>query len=372
MESTTSPQYELFTVDSGASDNDYFQLGFRADRLYIAGYSTFFKITSAFYRDTSAWYHVVVSADTNNATAGDRLKIYVNGVRVESFDTSNDPSAADLGVNRTANHKIGQEGGANYFDGYMSQVYLVDGQALDASYFGFTDPLTNTWRPKKYTGTFGTNGFYLPMDGNSLIGEDKSGNGNDWTPVNFGGSNSIEKATGALPILNTTNGGRVATVGVRTDTAVAGVGTCLLALPLNGNSNDVSHLVDSKGTERTITVSGPSPTLVESNFYGASYSFDGSNDRLHFNVTNNGPFFLQTDFTMECWAKIASGQTDDRYFLQLASGASTNSDGCWSFRINSSKFEGIFVNGGTQVKTISANNYVADKWTHIAYVREGN
>ena len=61
---------------------------------------------------------------------------------------------------------------------------------------------------------FGTNGFYLPMDGNSPIGEDKSGNGNDWTPVNFGGSNTIDKATGARPILNTGNGGNVARPGV--------------------------------------------------------------------------------------------------------------------------------------------------------------
>jgi hypothetical protein len=74
------------------------------------------------------------------------------------------------------------------YDGSMSQVYLIDGQALDASYFGYTDPLTNTWRPKKYEGTFGTNGFYLPLDGNSPIGQDKSGQGNNWTAVNFSGT----------------------------------------------------------------------------------------------------------------------------------------------------------------------------------------
>ena len=64
---------------------------------------------------------------------------------------------------------------------------------------------------------FGTNGFYLPMDGNSPIGQDKSGKGNNWTPVNFGGSNSVDKSTGGLPILNTTQGGTHASVGVRTD-----------------------------------------------------------------------------------------------------------------------------------------------------------
>ena len=73
--------------------------------------------------------------------------------------------------------------------GQLAQLYFIDGQSLDASYFGFTDPLTNTWKPKKYTGTFtGTNTFYLPFDGKTPIGKDQSGNGNDFTPVNFGGS----------------------------------------------------------------------------------------------------------------------------------------------------------------------------------------
>ena len=77
----------------------------------------------------------------------------------------------------------------------------------------------------------GVNGFYLPMDGNSPIGQDKSGNGNDWTPVNFGGSAGVDQATGALPILNTTQGGTQATVGVRTD---ANASNLFLALPLVG------------------------------------------------------------------------------------------------------------------------------------------
>jgi len=89
-------------------------------------------------------------------------------------------------------------------------------QALTPDSFGYTDGLTNTWRPKKYEGTFGTNGFYLPMDGNSPIGEDKSGNGNNWTPSGFGGSVSLDNriVSGARPILNTLPGGTQAAVGV--------------------------------------------------------------------------------------------------------------------------------------------------------------
>ena len=85
----------------------------------------------------------------------------------------------------------------------------------NSTYPGNGSP-TMSWSGPGYTdGTIASyNSFYLPFDGNSPIGQDKSGNGNDWTPVNFGGSNSLEKATGAKPILNTTPGGNSAAVGV--------------------------------------------------------------------------------------------------------------------------------------------------------------
>ena len=70
----------------------------------------------------------------------------------------------------------------------MTQCYFIDGQTLGPVGFGFTDPLTNTWRPKKYTGTFGTNGFWLPMDNQDDFEKDKSGNGNHWTKNNFSGT----------------------------------------------------------------------------------------------------------------------------------------------------------------------------------------
>jgi hypothetical protein len=174
----------------------------------------FYLRTNRLLRDTSGWYHFVVTVDTTLSTADNRIRLYINGVEETSFTTRNNPNQSeDLGVNRTSAHTI-STGDSSGFDGLLSNFYLIDGQALGPEYFGYTDPLTNTWRPKKYEGTFGTNGFYLPMDGNSPIGQDKSGKGNDWTPVNFGGSVSLDKATGALPILNTDGGGNVARPGV--------------------------------------------------------------------------------------------------------------------------------------------------------------
>ena len=126
-------------------------------------------------------------ADTTNGTQADRFKIYVNGV-LQTVSGTLMPDSQDTNVNSAVTHTFGRRSYTNsdHFNGQITNAYLIDGQALEESDFGFTDPLTNTWKPKKYKGTFGTNGFWLPMDGNSPIGEDKSGvpslnNGTFWS-----------------------------------------------------------------------------------------------------------------------------------------------------------------------------------------------
>ena len=170
--------------------------------------------SNAYFRDTG-WYHVVFAFDATQSTTTDRIKVYVNGERLTSSSYTA-PDGSDTPVNNTVEHNLGANKGAVSGDVNITNNYLIDGQALQPSEFGFTDPLTNTWKPKKYTGTFGTNGFYLPFDGNSPIGQDQSGQGNNYTPVNFGGSVALDnpQVSGARPILNTTQGGSQATVGV--------------------------------------------------------------------------------------------------------------------------------------------------------------
>jgi hypothetical protein len=85
---------------------------------------------------------------------------------------------------------LGRDLYSAYFDGYLTECYLIDGQALTPASFGETDAVTGVWQPKKYAGTYGTNGFYLNFSDNSAataaaIGADYSGNGNDWTPNNI-------------------------------------------------------------------------------------------------------------------------------------------------------------------------------------------
>lgn len=136
----------------------YFQSYFSADKLYLqANTPTFYVETTQVFRDLG-WYHIVIVLDTPQTDPTDRLKLYVNGEEA-SFSTDQRSSLtqnSDLRINDTQSHSIGSQQPllGVYANFNLSQVYFIDGQVLDASYFGFTDPLTNTWRPKKFSGNF--------------------------------------------------------------------------------------------------------------------------------------------------------------------------------------------------------------------------
>ena len=344
--SKLSSEQNIFGTDSATGLYFQFETSNKFRLLDYTGSAANYQLrTTQVFRDLS-WYHIVFALDTTLATADDRIKLYINGEQITAFDARNNPSPNYEGVvNSATSHTLGRLNAQYYIDLYLSDVHFIDGQALGPGYFGFTDPLTNTWRPKKFraegttvndgtvwssgipgntlsgypatngfdgntsnyvyadngttmtwtapkkitgqlievyvyagnlhpivkvngqsTGAvvggaaqqnvwvdvtdlcggpggslqtiqafgqniggtdrssgfagvrvdgvtmidstttnldFGTNGFYLPMDGNSPIGQDKSEKGNNWTPVNFGGSVALDKATGALPILNT-------------------------------------------------------------------------------------------------------------------------------------------------------------------------
>jgi hypothetical protein len=569
--------------------------------------------TNQVFRDTG-WYHILFSLDTTQATAADRVKLYINGEQVTSFASTGYGNQNDLeDYNTTVLHTIGIKHDLNTatdFDGRMSQVYFIDGQQLGPGYFGFTDPLTNTWRPKKYTGDFnigssnltvypapysaaarfsssadfgtvtnndtgytlpmsnpshyggkvieldtggfkvttvnsattdffmgmwvkfetyadsrqfginlnenyvyfetrsggavkirhtgdggntgsatnlddggwhhvalsrtgntlygfvdgtavssdsggtsgvnsvvtncdwwfwggsgtsynidgqvidpfiyigqgvssyttptaplidasgninhfsgfsdtqayyispgvdvsgsspnpvpnyfvtGTNSFYLPMDGNSPIGEDKSGNGNSWTPVNFGGSVEIDKATGALPILNTDGGGRTARVGVRTDANAANL---VLALPLVGSANDVSNQINSGSTTKAVTTNGdPTASTTQSNFYGGSFDFDGSGDYFNTSTSSSDFSFGTGDFTIEAWCFVDSG-ANNKGLWQL----STTSGGLQSANttLSSNYEDDEFYFGSAGGWRQAGRTHIDNTWHHVAEVR---
>jgi len=133
----------------------------------VGGYRTF----APYFRDNSAWYHIILAADTTQATAANRYRGYINGVEITSY-TGVDPNqnVSITWLNTAVEHLIGKNnegGGPVYSDTYITEMYWIDGQQLTPSSFGETNSQTGVWQPKRYTGTYGTNGFYLNFSDNS-------------------------------------------------------------------------------------------------------------------------------------------------------------------------------------------------------------
>ena len=151
--------------------------------------------TTQVFRDPSAWYHIVIAVDTTQATSTNRVKMYVNGAEVTAFSYAVYPSLNyQNAINYNFVHYIGlgyDSANPNTFtNGYITEFNFIDGQALTPSSFGETNTSTGVWQAKAYSGSYGTNGFYLNFSDNSnttaaTLGKDYSGNGNNWTPNNF-------------------------------------------------------------------------------------------------------------------------------------------------------------------------------------------
>jgi hypothetical protein len=185
----------LFSANATTSDDFTIYFGGNTIAVYNALSSTSnlaFQTTDVF-RDPASWYHFVVAIDTTQAINTNRFKLYVNGLQLTSFSTLLYPAQNALMYWNTATtHAIGRNNTSaiQYFDGYLTEINFIDGQALTPTSFGEYNTLTGVWQPKKYVGTYGTNGFYLNFNDNSAataaaIGKDSSGNGNNWTPNNI-------------------------------------------------------------------------------------------------------------------------------------------------------------------------------------------
>ena len=189
-------------IGTGTNNQNDFMIGFSYDgsrSTYIhvlarnSGSTVVHVSTNRRFRDSNAWYHAVISVDTTQSTSSDRVKIYINGSQETSLSNSTYPSQnTDLRFNSANAHYVGttrdDQTSTGNFDGYMTEVNAIDGAAYDPTYFGFTESQTGLWKPKRYEGTYGTNGFHLDFSDNSntsSLGIDKSPNGHDFTANNF-------------------------------------------------------------------------------------------------------------------------------------------------------------------------------------------
>ena len=168
---TSQNFYTLFSAGpyTGSSTHlGFYYSGSKIDIISFYQYTSGFQIlyeTNAVFRDSSAWYHFVVAVDTTDSTSTDRVKIYVNGTRITSFQTSTAPSLnldTYLNLSGTTNY-VGSSSRASTdnLEGYLAEVNFIDGTALTPTSFGRTK--AGIWIPKEYTGSHGTNGYHLPF-----------------------------------------------------------------------------------------------------------------------------------------------------------------------------------------------------------------
>ena len=202
--------YQPFMSDVTDPSNDYFTVSFQsADHLNIysqlAGPGVINISTNRLFRDTSAWYHIVVEVDTTQATASDRVKIYINGLQETSFSTATYPNQnTDLAINISGETQVvgAGHGLSNTFDGQMAHYHFIDGTSYDASTFGETDATTGIWKPiTEPSVTYGTNGFFLKFENSGAFGTDSSGNANNFT-VNGTMTQTIDTPSNVFATLN--------------------------------------------------------------------------------------------------------------------------------------------------------------------------
>ena len=298
--------YRLF----GASTTTYLTFN-SSDQLNLTLNGTSAATTTAVYRDPSSWYHIVYQQN------GSAQTIYVNNVSVATGTT-----AAAI-FNTAIAHQLGAANTTNYFDGYMAEVNFVDGQALTPSSFGATST-NGVWQPKQYTGTYGTNGFYLNFSSNSTaaaLGTDFSGNSNTWTVNNISvtaGATydsmtdvpTLTSATAAnYPTWNPLWQGRTnSPTNGNLDYPASSVGIGTMAL-----SGSNYWEITSTGGTSTVALYSTAASTSQAVTTGLTYGFRFNATTGAFDYTTNGSSFTS----------IATGLTSGPYFFYVSTAAST-------------------------------------------------
>jgi hypothetical protein len=200
--------------DASFDGTNYDTLGFNTSNQLVVLSSTggsivAYMVTTRVFRDPTSWMHIVLKVDTPNATASERIKLYINGVQETAFTTATYPTLNyNFWINHTVVHDLGRQfDGSAYLSGYITQPIMVDGTALTPSSFGETDAATGSWKPKRPSGlTYGTNGFWLDFSNTADLGNDMSGNNNDWTLNSLSSTDAVsDTPTNNFSVLNYLN-----------------------------------------------------------------------------------------------------------------------------------------------------------------------
>lgn len=316
------------------------------------GGSTYNATTTALHRDFSAWYHVVYKMDTTQASSSNRQAIYVNGVEA-SLQTDTVPSQdADTAVNSTSECMWGywanSWGNTQFLDGYLTECYMIDGQALTPTSFGETDSTTGIWKPKTFSGSYGTNGFKLEFKNSGALGTDTSGQSNNFTATNFATSNQVVDTPSNIfatlnPIAGAYNNNTTIGQGALQSTtggdnsqyfASMGVTKGKWCWEVKINSGDMAIGLFNKIPHVAIGMGGNDYSVMAQLYYSAGGS-SGSVNRYQYNSTNyyNIPagfgnddsgtiyqFLLDLDSGTKTWIVRRAGDASTQGSFTLPSG----------------------------------------------------
>jgi len=312
------------------------------------------RTTNRLFKDPSNWVHILLTFDCANTTQ----QVYVNGVEETSFATSAGPTDTDTTISDATAHYIGStHAPADYFDGYFSEYVYIDGTKYTPSSFGQTDTSTNRWIPKDPSGlTFGTNGFYLEFGTAADLGDDTSGNTNDWTENNIVAANqTVDTPTQNFTTLNPL------------DTTVYSSGLGTLS---NGNrTHYFASGADTKGAATTISTSSGkwywevTYTTVVSSYpivgilkTGTSATTSSVNEGVINNASNGNFYNFGTSITTG-WSAISTG-TVMMFALDQDNGALyVGRNGTWE---TVSSVVGVPDSGASKTGAISTNGALSD------------
>ena len=357
-------------IFSAASDGSNYALlrmeNHRIEYLLASGSVFGYLSTNRLFRDPSAWYHVVVAIDTTNGTAGNRMRLYINGVEETDFNVDTNPSQnADTLMNHTNEHNVGMflsSSSSAAFDGYVAELVVIDGQQLSPTSFGEFDSDTNIWKPIDVSDlTFGTNGIHLDFEDSSTLGNDVSGNNNDFSSHNltatdqttdtctnnFSTLNPIYPNTGinAFTEGNTVveftgggNGSSLSTFGLQAgrwyaECKIITTGNGV-AVGIFGTSVNLNNWVDIG--DGIVYVNGGQKNLNGTEISGQGASFtDNDIIGVALDITNGDVEFFKngsSQFTENLSNITTGGNSDSVYFFGFSDGSgATSGKGAYNF-----------------------------------------
>jgi len=357
-----STAQQIYHVAGTSGNNSRFFLAFNVttDTFSIVGYNSagavaLELVTTQVFRDPSSWYHIVIYIDTTQASSSNRVILYINGAQVSSFGTSTIPAQnTALGfTNNTASLIGANQGSTNFFDGYLTEINFIDGQALTPSSFGQTNYITGVWSPIKYTGTYGTNGFYLNFSDNSgtsqnLLNYSEQADNAYWTKSNItvsaNSTTAPNGATTADTLLETVTNGIHCLTNASSITVVSSA-TYTASVYIKAINKQFVQLV----FDNTVTTNGGYANFDLTNG-SVTQSFNyGTGTNINATITSVGSGWYRIALTTSIGATtaarlaIVSILTGTSALFEAYAGNTSNGYYVWGMQLNAGSLPGMYL-----------------------------